>query len=602
MDEFESSILQGVTEDEEAKLFANVIDFKAGRCFIKTKFHDVFINVIDHLYRKCRKQWNCVSGIQGLGKTSSVLYYVLECRRRKDHRIHYVDLNEIDVRDKHLDKFSSFSLNFQAEDCLIIDHTTIFNTHYTQKIRNILEGKDIKFILIPAGFTATPYSNGEIDCGRELQLDEECFLKIWSGSLKVLNCKDEGLTQTGKEAYDVFSEHFIMTPRLLHNVLEYMYVFGKTVHQALIQYTKEIQEEIASFKGTGNSAVYDKFILHTTILLQHIPVEGEYIFTVTDARQVMIAFNIFHTDLYTVTQEDIENNAKIFELGVQEGDVVVKVHHLQPYLAPEWRARLPYRLDMVLQKGYSDKIFTVMLQNSAKREFIKLLVSAQEKKGIVLLPLIYNTMETSYQPSETPLDVPQTKSDDWLLLRIPSQRFFHPDQQRIEHFAKDVPTSLNSHYKSLFKVALYLKELATSVDKFVVYPEIQDFLGMDYFVYVTIRMDETEVCSPAKKLRPCKNSVLYLVQVATGATLRGERIGQALNVVKSVFSDTTVAVHVVIIIARSDTLAYPLTSCCLKNITILNLYEKTSSCLQDLLQSNSLLYNFFLRLVRSKQD
>lgn len=557
--------------------------------------------MIDRIYKKCRKLWNYVTGIQGLGKTSSVLYYVLDCRSKKDNRIHYVDLNEIDQRDKNLENFSSLiSKNFQAGDCLVIDHMTIFNSHHTDKIKSILEGKGIKFILIQTGFTASLH--GEIDYGKELQLDEEYFLKIWSGSVKALDCKDEGLTQKGKDVYDLFSKHFIITPRLLHTVLENMYAFGKTVEHAWVQYTKEIQEEIANFKGSGNSEVYDKFILHTTILLRHIPDEGEYIFTKTQVKQIMIAINIFHMDLHRVTPEDLENNSRIIELGIQEGDTVVTVRHLQPYFAREWRERLPYSLEKVLQGASSDEIFTVMFQNGgARKEFEKLLVHAQEVKGTVLLPLIYNTMETSYQPSETQSYVSRTKSEDWLLLRIPSKRFFHPDKQSIDDFVQNVPTSLKGQEKNVGMLALYIKKLTSSTDRFVVYPEIQHFLGIDYFVFVPVK-DKTEACTPAKMSRPSKSSVLYLIKVATGATHRGDTIGRALDVVKKVFSDMTITIHVVIIIARGDALAYPLTKCSFENITILNLYEETSSCLQELLQSNSLLHNFYLKLVKKKPE
>lgn len=150
-------------------------------------------------------------------------------------------------------------------------------------------------------------------------------------------------------------------------------------------------------------------------------------------------------------------------------------------------------------------------------------------------------------------------------------------------------------------VALYIRKLTSSTDRFVVYPEIQNFLGIDYFVFVPVK-DKTEACTPAKMPRPSKSSVLYLIQVATGASHRGDTIGRALDIVKKVFSDMTVSVHVVIIIARGDTLAYPLTKCIFENITILNLYEETSSCLQELLQSNSLLHNFYLQLVKKKPE
>jgi hypothetical protein len=598
-DEFDTSILRYATEDEEAKLFANIIDFKAGRCFMKTKFHNVFSNVIDRIYKKCRNLWNYVTGLQGLGKTSTVLYYVLNCRRKKDKGIHYIDLNEIVKRDKYLENFTSFSENFQAGDCLVIDHVTVFISHYTDKIRRTLEDKDIKFILIPTGFTAS-LRNGEIDCGKELQLDEECFQKIWSGSIKAMDCEDEDLARKGKDVYDVFSKHFIMTPRLLHTVLEFMYVFGKTVEQAWFQYTKEIQEEIAEFMGSENNAVCDRFMLHTAVLLQYVPDEGEYIFTEAQGKQIMKALNIFHVDLHRVTQEDMEDNSRVIELGMQEGDIAVKVHHLQPYLARDWRERLPYNLEKVLQSAESDEIFTIMFQNGgARKEFVKLLVHAQELKGIILLPLICHTMETSYQPSETQFCVSQRKTDDWLLLRIPSKRFFHPNQPSIDDFRRNVPSSLKGYEKIVYMVASYIKKLAVSTDKFVVYPEIPNLLGFDYCVFVPMK-DEMEACSPAKISRP--SSVLYLVQVTTGDSYRGDVIGRALDVVKSVFSDMAITISVVIIIAKGETLVYPLTKCKFENITILNLHEKTSSLLQELLQSNSLLHNFYLQFVRKKQE
>ena len=89
------------------------MDFKAGRCFVKTKFHDVFVSIIDSC-RKSRKLWNYLSGIQGLGKTSSVLYYVLDCRRNNDNGVHYIDLIEIEKRDENLLSFTTFAEKFKT--------------------------------------------------------------------------------------------------------------------------------------------------------------------------------------------------------------------------------------------------------------------------------------------------------------------------------------------------------------------------------------------------------------------------------------------------------------------------------------------------------
>lgn len=570
------------------------MDFKAGRCFVKTKFHDVFVSIIDSC-RKSRKLWNYLSGIQGLGKTSSVLYYVLDCRRNNDNGVHYIDLIEIEKRDENLLTFTTFAEKFKTEDCIIIDHITVFNSHYLDKIRKIVTGKVERFILIETGFTASA-DTAEYDCGKELQLDEEYFLKIWNGSLKSLGCEDHALEQKGKEVYDVFSERFLVTPRMLHCVLDYMYSFrkiGKTVEQALARYTKEKREEIANFKGCGDSEEYAKFLLHTTILLEHIPDEGEYIYTEKQATKILIAINIFETEYCSVTKDDLDSNVEISELDLKEGDKFVKVRHLQPFLADVWRQRLPYNLEVVLGSADSDDIFTIMFQNGgARKEFEKLLVEIQKNQGIAILPSNSKVLETMYKPSETKFDGLQTNY--WQLLKVPHEKFFDSD---LPDSFTDIPEGLNNHERNVAKFALYIKQLTVSSDKLLVYPQVQNFMGVDYFVYKT-DSSEMEACSPAKILKTKENSVLYLVQVATGATRRGDTIGQALDIVKKVFSDVNVTIHVVVIIAQSDYKPYTLTKCMFENITVLNLYENTSSALQTLMQSNALLYKFYLQLIK----
>eukprot|EP00105_Crassostrea_gigas_P043142 XP_019927290.1 PREDICTED: uncharacterized protein LOC109620094 [Crassostrea gigas] len=593
IDEFDGSVLEYVTKDEEATLFANIADFKARRCFVKTKFHEMFVNIIDSC-RKSRNSWTYLRGIQGLGKTSSVLYYVLDCRKNNDAGVHYFDLVEIEKKDKNLQTFSTFVEDFQSEDCFIIDHVTIFNSHYLDRIKEIVAGRIDKFILIEAGFTASAHT-AEYDCGKELQLDEENFLKIWNGSLKSLGCQDHALSQKGKEVYDVFSKRFLVTPRLLHGVLDYMYSFrciGKTVQQALARYTKQTREEIVHFKGCGDNEQYAQFLLHTTILLEHIPDEGEYIFTEKQATKILIAINIFETEYCIVTKDELDSNIELSELDLKEGDNFVKVRHLQPYLADAWRQRLPYHLQFVLENA-SDEIFTIMFRNGeAGKEFEKMLVEIQRNQGTVILPSNSTVLETVFEPSETKFDGSQ--SNDWLLLKVPRKNFL---ECNVPDNLTDIPEDLENHQKNVAKFAFYIKQRIGSTDKLLVYPQDQNLLGVDYFVYRT-DSGGMEACSPAKKLKTKENSVLYLVQVATGATHRGDTIGQALDVVKRVFSDIDVTIHVVVIIAQSDYTPYTLTKCRFENITVLNLYENSSSVLQTLLQSNALLYKFYLQLIK----
>ena len=42
-----------------------------------------------------------------------------------------------------------------ASDCLIVDHVTLYSTHYLNKIKRIIREKDMKFIMIETGFTAS---------------------------------------------------------------------------------------------------------------------------------------------------------------------------------------------------------------------------------------------------------------------------------------------------------------------------------------------------------------------------------------------------------------------------------------------------------------
>lgn len=154
---FESSVLLHIKDDEEAKFFARRTDFLSGRYFLKTKFHETFVTHI-HVCKRGMPLWNYVSGIEGLGKTSSVLYYVLECRKNGDSEIHYFDLEKIISKDKKLKTFNEFSEKFEDGHCVIIDHVTMHNSHYLDVIKDITSEKEINFILIETGFTASAHN------------------------------------------------------------------------------------------------------------------------------------------------------------------------------------------------------------------------------------------------------------------------------------------------------------------------------------------------------------------------------------------------------------------------------------------------------------
>lgn len=181
--EFEANILRHVYDDEEGNFFASVSDFEEGRYFMKTKFHEEFVEALKD-YRATKSTWIYLNGIEGLGKTSSAIYYVLRCGKNDDLSVHYVDLDIIEKRDEQLESFTSYSKKFKDDDCIIVDHITLFNTHYLEKIRRIVERQvdNPKFILIETGFKASVHSF--IEFRRKFQLDEDAFLNIWKGTVK----------------------------------------------------------------------------------------------------------------------------------------------------------------------------------------------------------------------------------------------------------------------------------------------------------------------------------------------------------------------------------------------------------------------------------
>ncbi|XP_062604878.1 uncharacterized protein LOC134266678 [Saccostrea cucullata] len=355
---FEASVLQHISDDEEGNFFAKLSPFKEGRYLLKTKFHEDFVDCMRDL-RLIQNDWNLLSGIEGLGISSSAMYYVLECRKENDISVHYVDLNKIEERDKNLVSFGAYCKNFLDRACLIIDHVTLYNSHYLENIKKMVhqQVKDAKFILIETGFTADA---SHLHCnifGRNHQLDEDSSLKIWKGSVEYLfsqrgktekdysRCVD--LKEKGKEVYERFSKEYIMTPKLLNDVLEDIFVGrDRKVEEAFERYTQKRRNSIKDFRECLGNKELDKFILHTRFLLRFTPGDGQHILRPDASRPV--AINLFELEHCQVTEED-EYWPTMAKEGFDEGDSCVKVRHLFPLLAKDWNERLPCDLEKLFK-------------------------------------------------------------------------------------------------------------------------------------------------------------------------------------------------------------------------------------------------------------
>uniref|UniRef100_A0A8W8NZ98 Uncharacterized protein n=1 Tax=Magallana gigas TaxID=29159 RepID=A0A8W8NZ98_MAGGI len=447
------------------------------------------------------------------------------------------------------------------------------------------------------GFTASAHKFTEF--GRKFQLDEDSFVDIWKGSLEYLIAKKDredesydhrlSLKEKGKEVYNEFSKEYIMTPRLLNSVLEDMYTrTDGTVDDAFAQFTKEKQHKIANCKSC-ESPEYSRFQLHTAVLLNFIPNKREIIMKWEEAQEFSIGINIFEVQYYRVQAEDLQSNLEYARMDLDVGDRCVKIRHLIPNLANCWRRRFPYHLEEMIHnaKISSDKMLQIMFQNGgARKEFEKLFVESQKKQGVLLPERGGNTL---YQPSQTKQEVSQSS---WKMKYIPAKNFVECYTKDLSLHYQDVPNNLKGHERNVALFSLFIKHYAKSYDRFLVYPKIPNFMGIDYFVYYT----DKEGCSSPKRVN-VEEKTLYLVQVATGAMHRGDTIGQALNVVKQIFVNENVAVHVVVVVATKNQESFTLTKCAFQEISVLDLGETE----ELLLQQNSLLHQFYLELVRSSE-
>lgn len=150
-----------------------------------------------------------------------------------------------------------------------------------------------------------------------------------------MNYQNHTLSQKKKKIYNIFSKHFLITPKLLHNILDYIYNFRyikKTIQQTLTRYTKQTRKKIIHFKKYKNNKQYTQFLLHTTILLKHIPNKKKYIFTKKQTTKILITINIFKTKYYIITKNKLNSNIKLSKLNLKKKNNFVKIRHLQPYL------------------------------------------------------------------------------------------------------------------------------------------------------------------------------------------------------------------------------------------------------------------------------
>lgn len=567
IDVFDEDILSIVDSDDDA-LHIGFIDrfkLKLTPCYTKTKFHNYFSDYIKNM-RNFGEESVFISGIEGIGKTSSVIYYVLDCIKRKDYRVHYVDLNLVV---DNLDIFLEYAKeNVHEGHCLILDHITVFNIHCVQTIRNTI--KSVKYLQIESGFTASVHR----DCmlfGKDYQLDREDFKTLWITSLRSVTDQVETRVQDliakSMEVYTCFAEHFIITPRLVQFVWREMYFCGFEADDVLMTYEKKIQDSIKSFSEIqDDNKLFADFILHTRMFLYFVPKYEDFILTDNQYRQVKIAVNIFQVKAYKVTKDDLRCDIRFTDLDLKEGERYVRLTHLIPRLALYWKERLPYRFDSVLDYVDSARLISIMFQNGgAHKEIENMIVKYQKSANIAIIPGSKELLQTTYSESSSEFKIPQSvglsflRVDDFHCINLAALKSFD--------------TEYTYQDENVAKCALWIKRHMKE-NPFLLHVEVGNLMGVDYFVYNPYDKCATSQewsCSAAKSPRLSHEGVLYLVQVASGASHRGDTIGRAFNIVKDVLSEKNIIIHVVVLVSSRSAEPYTLTKCRFENASVINL-------------------------------
>ena len=553
---------------------------------METEFHKHFIAHIDRLKNLQTELKSRVSESQGIGKTSSLMYYVLKCRKEKDTSVHYVDMNMIQDCDKDLSQFSKYAKSFSKDDCLIIDHVTVQNEFCVDRLEEILvELHKCKFqlILVEAGFTSST-AGRLLLFNRNLQLSEEEFSTLWVESLKRVE-EDKVILQQGKEVYKLYSKDFIMTPKLLKFVLLKMSGTTLKPEETITFYESMLQEEIRNFEIVREDNKMLKFILYTSTLVHLIENYGCCIFRIDQIGSVTVAINIFEMQYLKVTKEDLATDATFQMLGLTEGQSYVRLTFLIPRLAKSWQEKLPYKFDDVIESSEHlkcDNSLRVLFQaGGGHKEIVNLIVRYQmDVKLLINDGELMENKESNYQPAEASTKILQKEPN---FQSASDCEFLFPG---LEVFAnmKEVSKYVG-HEKKIEQCAIMLKERMKS-NPVLMYPQVSNVLGIDYFAYIPNYQGSGEPAAKAQKMT--NMGTLLLVQVASGASHTGETLGRSLNIVKEVIGECA-RVRIAVLVA-SELRLYPLTRCQLENVSVLRM---CTSCTLDMIKrTHGTLYKF----------
>ncbi|KAK3103641.1 hypothetical protein FSP39_020702 [Pinctada imbricata] len=567
--EIDVGLLGPKSNEISRRTFVDLLNFRNQK-YLKTKFHENFINYLKEIKDSTMRDFS-VSGIQGIGKSFTLLYFMLSCLGKSDYSVHYIDLQTPGFK---IEQFWDYAKRMKDEDLLIIDHVTLFNVHYANEIRK--ERKKL-ILTVETGFTASA-SLKNIIFGKEYQLDEEEFNQMW-----IAQQKGPKLREEGKNVYKLCAEEALMTPRLLHVFSFKMQFEGASLLQAFSKFRVQQRNQIEVFltSEVPVNQLYNNFLLRSRLLLYIIQRDGDIILTKSQFDVLRIAINIFTFEQAIVTKDHLTEDSRFTERGLAENDLYYRVTHLVPSLAVFWKERLPYRFQLVLESVDCNDLINIMFQCGGERKEIEnMLVAVQKEHYYVVVP-DRDVYTTTYEEAEENTLVPQVDQKHVRLDEV-----YSVNSDDLQSF----DTPFTGHRKNVARCAMWIQQKLRNNRKenFIIHPDIANLMGVDYFCKIgSIRKMED------RKQMKCEEC-LFIVQVATGASHNGKTVGEALDTVKGVLAGEDLTIHVVIIIVVESLLhPYRLNKCKMQDVSAINLAAKNFI---ENLSDSKMLHQFIMKV------
>ncbi|KAK3096711.1 hypothetical protein FSP39_002611 [Pinctada imbricata] len=543
-------------------LFVDLLNFRNQK-YLQTKFHNAFLNYLKNIKDSTMRDFS-VSGIQGIGKSFTLFYFMLSQLKEKDQSVHYIDLQ---VPGFDTEQFWKYSNQIKDGDFLIIDHVTPFNCHLISEIRKKLK---VLLLSIENGFTASASGKSCI-FGKKYQLDEEEFNQMW-----MAQNKSPDVQGIGKDVYKMCLESALMTPRLLHIFHFKLLCEGCTLITAFSQYRIQQRNEIEVCLKSEHPPLgeYENFLLHSRLLLSIVPKDGDIILSRRQFDALRIGINIFTIDVGSVTKDNLKEDSRFLEGGFEENDNYYKV----PSLADFWRKRLPYNIHYVLEcKDFNERLNIVFQLGGGTKEIENMVVAVQKEHYFMIIPC-NAVFTTTYKEAQEDCLIPQVGQYHAELCNVYSVN--------IEDLL-NFDTPFRRHKKPLAQCAMWIKEKVKSCpnETFILHPDISNLMGVDYFC----KNRSFRKTDEAKQLK--REDSLFLMQVATGRLHTGKAVGEALDVVKDVFAGENLTIHVVIIVAtESQKEPFCLTKCEIQDASAINLFARVFT--ERIKGSHPLLHDF----------